>query len=91
VPCECLPRRRLGAATELLGRGRAGINDASILSSSVKFLRAEIAAPSPTVGDFRFVLNQIAAKAVTPESSMYLRFVKQRDHSRFIRGLYPKG
>jgi hypothetical protein len=82
---------------ELLGRGRAGIRDASIPSSMVNFYALKLArVPYPTVGGIRFVLDQIAvrdsrAKAVTPESFMDLPFVKQLDHSGFIRGLYPKG
>ncbi|HEY1372304.1 MAG TPA: ABC transporter substrate-binding protein [Candidatus Binatia bacterium] len=72
-----------------------GIKDPEILSSTVKFYAPQLAAaPYPTVGGIRFILDQLApqnpkAKTVAPESLMDTQFVKQLEDTGYIKSLYP--
>jgi ABC-type nitrate/sulfonate/bicarbonate transport system substrate-binding protein len=71
-----------------------GIKDPEILSSTVAFYAPKLAAaPYPTVGGIRFILDQLApqnpkAKTVAPETLMDTSFVKQLDDSGYIKALY---
>jgi ABC-type nitrate/sulfonate/bicarbonate transport system substrate-binding protein len=71
-----------------------GIKDPEILSATVGFYAPQLAAaPYPTVGGIRFILDQLApqnpkAKTVAPESLMDTEFVKQLEDSGYIKSLY---
>jgi len=74
-----------------------GIKDPAILASTVDFYAPKLQrVPYPTVGEIRFVLDQVAirepkAKTFAPETFMDTCFVKPLEDSGFIKGLYPKG
>ena len=71
-----------------------GIKDPEILASTVKFYAPQLAAaPYPTIGGIRFILDQLApqnpkAKSFEAESLIDSRFVKQLDDSGYIKALY---
>ena len=71
-----------------------GIKDPEILNATVAFYAPQLAAaPYPTVGGIRFILDQLApqnpkAKTVAPEALMDTQFVKQLEDSGYIKSLY---